>query len=139
MEDKAELETSLYKQRYPDNVERELKTLIRVKIPRGTFETDDKGTIDEKGTVSEALVYTIEEKVINEKPDPDKGESDVYAFCSTKMGIYEKPLAILKRDELGNPVSSKITGQRAMFYIKFNEQNVRKVLEEFNYECITKV
>ena len=118
-----------HKQRYRDNVERELKTLIRVKVPRGHFETDSEGTVDEKGTVTEALVYTIEEKVLN--PNPEKGESQYYAHCSTKMGIYEKPLAILKRDELGNPVSSKITGQRAMFYIKFNEQNVRMVLAEF--------
>ncbi|MGC1131320.1 MAG: hypothetical protein WA941_00750 [Nitrososphaeraceae archaeon] len=133
MEDKAELETSLYKQRYPDNVERELKTLIRVKVPKGSFELEN-GIVDEKGTVTEALVYTIAEKVINEKPDPDKGDSDVYAYCSTKMGIYKKPIAIVKMDSLGNPVSSKITGHKAMFYISFTEKNVRKILDEIGGE-----
>ncbi len=134
LEDKHELETALYKARYPENVVKELKTLIRVKIPRGTFEIDEKGTIDEKGAVTEALVYTIEEKVINENPDPDKGESDVYAHCSTHLGIYKRPIAMVKRDELGNPVSSKVTGQKAMFYIKFEPDEVKKILEEYNYE-----
>ncbi|MGH9986080.1 MAG: hypothetical protein ACRD8W_19230 [Nitrososphaeraceae archaeon] len=133
--DKAELECSLYKQRYPQNIVKELQKLIRIKIPKGSFELDEKGIIDTGGKVTEALVYTIQEKVINENPDPEKGESDVYAWCSTKHGIYMKPLAMVKRDELGNPVSSKVTGKKAMFYIPFTEENVRKVLEEFNYEC----
>jgi len=134
LEDKHELELSLYRQRYPQNVIRELKTLIRAKVPRGHFELEN-GTIDEKGTVTEALVYSIAEKVINENPDVDRGESDVYAYCQTQMGVYEKPIAIVKRDELGNPISSKITGQRAIFYIPFSEKNVRNILEEFKGEC----
>ena len=135
MEDKSELETSLYKQRFKDNVERELIKLIRVKVPRGHFELEEKGTVDEKGTVSEALVYIIQERVRNPNPDPEKGESQYYAHCSTKMGIYKKPTAIVKRDLLQNPVSSKVTGAKAMFYIPFSEKNVKQVLEEFNYEC----
>ncbi|MGH9978876.1 MAG: hypothetical protein ACRD8Z_24045, partial [Nitrososphaeraceae archaeon] len=133
--DKNELETSLYRQKYPQNVERELIKLIRVKVPRGSFELDEAGTVDEKGTVQEALVHTTVERVINPNPDIEKGESDVYAWCSTKHGIYMKPLAMVKRDELGNPVSSKVTGQKVTFYIPFTEENVRRVLDEFNYEC----
>jgi hypothetical protein len=133
--DKNELETSLYKQRYPENVLRELINLKRVKVPRGSFELDENSTVDEKGTVQEALVYIIAEKVINENPDPEKGESDVYAWCHTKHGIYKKPLAIVKRDDLGNPISSKVTGAKAMFYIKFEAETVKKILKEFNYEC----
>lgn len=133
--DKNELETSLYKQRYPRNVERQLIKLIRVRVPRGSFELDEDGTVDEKGTVQEALVYTIQEKVINENPDIEKEETGVYAWCISKYGVYNKPLAIVKRDELGNPISSKLTGARAMFYIKFEPEAVKKILEEFNYEC----
>lgn len=134
--DKNELETSIYKQRYPENVERQLIKLIRVKVPRESFELDEEGTVDAEGKVKEALVYSIQEKVINPNPDIEKEETGVYAWCTSKYGIYNKPVAIVKRDELGNPISSKITGARAMFYIKFEPEAVKKILEDFNYECV---
>ncbi|MGH9985337.1 MAG: hypothetical protein ACRD8W_15460, partial [Nitrososphaeraceae archaeon] len=132
--DKQELECSLYKQKYPDNILRELKTVLRVKVPRGSFELDEDGTVDTEGKVTEALVYTVIEKVVNPNPDPEKGETEYFSWCSTKHGVYKKPTAIVKRDDLGNTVSSRVTGARAMFWIPFNEKNVRKVLEEFQYE-----
>lgn len=58
------METSLYKQ---------------AGKPHGSFELDEAGTVDTEGKATEALVYTIEEKVINPNPDPDKGESEYFA------------------------------------------------------------
>ncbi|MGA7369799.1 MAG: hypothetical protein WBX01_11765 [Nitrososphaeraceae archaeon] len=74
-------------------------------------------------------------KVINPSQDPDKGESEYLAHSSTKVGVYQKPLAIVKRDDLGNIIPSKMNGRKAMFYIKFEPNVGEKILDEFRGEC----
>ncbi len=55
------------------------------------------------------------------------------AQCSTKMGYYTKPIASIRHDSLGNPVDSQVHSWINMFYIPFTEENIRKVLKEFDY------
>lgn len=129
-EDKWELQNSVYSQKYPDQIQRELKTLIRTRIPRGQYELDPQGTIDEKGIVKEALVYSIQERVV----DPKNPQTNILSSCSTKMGVYKRPFFSEERDDLGNIVTSSIRTKKTMFFIEFTEENARKVLEEFNYE-----
>lgn len=127
-EDKWELQTSIYAQKYAANVEKELKTVLRVRVPPGQFELDPDGTIDDKHTVKEALVYSVQTRVM----DPKNPYTKILSASSTKMGVYQRPFFVEERDDLGNVTNSNMQSTKAMFYTQFNEENVLKVLEEFD-------
>lgn len=127
--DRQEIEFSIYRQRFPNNWARSLKTLSRVKLKPGMFVNED-GNIDQKFNVREALVYSVDERVMN----PTNPTTEVLSYCLTRMGVFQSPRVILEKDELGNVIKSDVTGWENKFYIEFNEKNVRKVLDEFNGE-----
>ncbi|MGC1133749.1 MAG: hypothetical protein WA941_13065 [Nitrososphaeraceae archaeon] len=127
-EDKWELQTSIYAQKYAANVEKELKTVLRVRVPPGQFELDQEGTIDDKHTVKEALVYAVQTRVM----DPQNPYTEILSASSTKIGVYKRPFFVEEKDDLGNVTNSTIQLQKTMFYIPFTEENVQKVLEEFD-------
>ena len=90
------MQTSIYAQKYPDQVKREMRGLIRVKTLLGQFELDSKGTIDEKGIVKEALVYSVQEWVT----DPSNPLTNVLSSCSHVNGVYKRPFFLEQRATL---------------------------------------
>ena len=127
-EDKWELRTSIYAQKYPANVEKECKTILRVRVPPGQFELDPDGTIDEKHTVKEALVYTVVTRVM----DPKNQYTKVLSSSSARLGVYQRPFFVEEKDDLGNVTTSTMQSTKAMFYIPFTEENVQKLLTDFD-------
>jgi hypothetical protein len=129
--DKAQIITSIYAQKYPNNVRRKLMTLCRAKIKPHQFEINDNLDIQTDGKVTECLVYSVSVYVDHPNDIPC---TNVLASCREVNGIYQKPFAPITRDDLGNITSSEVKYWANMFYIPFTEQNVKKVLEEFNGE-----
>ena len=126
--DKAEIELSLYRQRYPDNWKRELKTLSRVRLQPGMFVTDEENDIDKDFKVKEALVYGVAEQVFS----PQNPTTQQLAYCSTRMGVFKMPRVIIEKDDLDNIVKSDVQGWSNMFYIPWDDgKSAKGVLEEF--------
>ncbi|HZD35633.1 MAG TPA: hypothetical protein VE130_10545 [Nitrososphaeraceae archaeon] len=129
--DKNALETSVYAQRYPQNVRKRLLTLCRAKIRPDQFEINENLDIQTDGKVTEALVYGV--SILVDYPGDPIG-TNVLSHCSEVNGVYQRPWAQLTRDDLGNVTDSDIKFWKWMFYIPFNEENVKKVLDEFKGE-----
>jgi hypothetical protein len=129
--DKAQIITSIYAQKYPNNVRRNLMTLCRAKIKPHQFEINDNLDIQTDGKVTECLVYGV--SVYVDHPNDIPG-TNVLASCREVHGVYQRPYAQISRDDLGNVTSSEVKYWTNMFYIPFTEHNVKKVLEEFNGE-----
>lgn len=128
--DKDELETSILAQKYPELTHDICLTLSRVALKSGQMELDDKGTMDDKFTVKEALVYNIRREV----RDPLNPNTVVLRHCTIKHGVYQKPYAAVKTNDSGEIVSSDIVYWENTFYIPFTEEKAREVIAEYNGE-----
>jgi hypothetical protein len=127
--DRQELELSIYKQKFSDNWFTSLKTLSRVKLKPGMFVKNEENDTDQDFKVKEALVYSVDERVMN----PKNPTTEVLSYCLTKMGTFQSPRVILERDELGNVNHSEVIGWSNMFYIPWdNGKSARKVIQEFD-------
>ncbi|MGI0043104.1 MAG: hypothetical protein ACRD47_05270 [Nitrososphaeraceae archaeon] len=126
--DKQEIELSIYRQRYPDNWKRELKTLSRVKLQPGLFVTNEENDIDQDFKVREALVYGVFEQVYS----PQNPDTQVLAYCSSKNGIFKMPRVVIERDDLDNIMKSEVQGWQNMFYIPWDDgKSAKAVLDGF--------
>ena len=128
--DKQVLECSIYKQKFPDNVQKKLMTVIRARVPGDHFQLDDQGTVGKQHEYREALVYSVQEKVM----DPQNPDTNVLSSCHVHHGYYKRPFATIKRDELGNPIDSTIQHYKNMFYLEFTPENVHAVINEHGGE-----
>lgn len=126
--DKAQIETSLYAQKYPNNVRKRLTTVSRVKIKPDQFELNDKLDIQTDGKITEVLVYGV--AVYVDYPSDPVG-TNILASCKETHGIYARPWAQIQRDDLGNVINSEVKFWKNMFYIPFSRENVEKVLSEY--------
>jgi hypothetical protein len=128
--DKNELETSILTQKYPELTHDILLTCSRVALKSGQMELDDKGTMDDKFTVKEALVYSIRREV----RDPLNPNIVTLRHANIKHGVYSKPYAAVKTNDSGEIVSSDIVYWENTFYIPFTEKTARELLEEYNHQ-----
>jgi hypothetical protein len=127
--DKAEVELSIYRQKFPDTWKRKLQTISRVKLAPGMFVINENGDPDQDFKVKEAFVYTINESVMS----PRNPETEQLAQCNTIEGVFKKPYTIKEYDDLGNVTKSSAKRWSNRFYIPWDNGNsARKVLEEFN-------
>jgi hypothetical protein len=127
--DKAEVELSIYRQRYPNTWKRRLFTLSRVKLQPGMFVINEEGDVDQDFKVKEALVYTVNESVMSTR----NPETEQLAQCNTIEGVFKKPHVIKEYDDLGNVTKSSAKRWSNRFYIPWDNGNsARKVLEEFD-------
>jgi hypothetical protein len=126
--DKAEVELSIYRQRFPGTWKRRLMTLSRVRLSPGMFVINEEGDIDQDFKVKEALVYSISEMVY----DPRNPNTNQLAHCTTVMGVYKKPNTIMEFDDLGNCTKSTVKSWSNRFYIPWDDgKSARAVIDEF--------
>jgi hypothetical protein len=126
--DKHAIAVGLYTSQFPEHTHRECISMQRVKLQPEQFELDENLTIDKDFKVKEALAYKLHTRCM----DPQNPETDILAYSIERIGHYWRPFGSIQRDRLGNPISSKVAFWRNMYWIPFTEENVRKVLDEFN-------
>lgn len=129
--DRQEVTFSIYRQHYPFNLVRKLMTLSRVKLKPRTFVINEDNDIDENFKFREALVYSIQERVMS----PTNPNTEVLSYCHTREGVFQMPRVVVNKDELGNVENSDIIGWENKFWIPWNNgDSARKIIQEFNGE-----
>jgi hypothetical protein len=136
-EDQNEIMTMFEAKRHPENLRKFISGIYRVALPKkGMFELDEKGTIDDEYSVKQAIVYRLNQYVEN----PDRPMQTV-ASCTTKIGTYQKPVARLDYDKMGNVTNSTRVGSKNMFYIPYSAKFLRDLIAEVgnapNITCCT--